>query len=100
MFVSKINTVLKPPGLLQPVENLSVPFEHVTMDFVMSLPCSTRGHDAIFSIIDRFSRICCFIPCSTTVTALDVANLFFEHWICKYGVPKKIISDRDVRFTS
>ena len=53
----------------------------------MSLPTSSRGHDAIFSIIDRFSRTCMFIPINTTVSALDVANLFFEKWICKYGVP-------------
>ncbi len=70
------------------------------MDFITSLPPSTRGNDAIFSIIDRFSRVCCFVPCTTTVSALDVANMFFEHFICKYGVPKKTISDRDVRFTS
>ena len=70
------------------------------MDFIMSLPTSTRGNDAIFSIIDRFSRVCCFVPITTTCSALDVANIFFEKWICKYGVPKKIISDRDVRFTS
>jgi hypothetical protein len=82
------------------VENPSAPFEHVTMDFIMSLPTSSRGHDAIFSIIDRFSRTCMFIPINTTVSALDVANLFFEKWICKYGVPSKIISDRDVCFTS
>ena len=75
-------------------------FEHVTMDFVVSLPMTPRGNDAIFSIIDRFSRVCRFIPCSTSLTALDAANLFFEHWVCKYGVPKKIISDRDVKFTS
>ena len=75
-------------------------FEHVTMDFVVSLPMTPRGNDAIFSIIDRFYRVCRFIPCSTSLTALDAANLFFEHWVCKYGVPKKIISDRDVKFTS
>jgi transposase InsO family protein len=70
------------------------------MDFVVSLPQSTRGYDAIFSIIDRFSRTCRFIPCHTTLSALDAANLFFEHWVCRFGVPKKIVSDRDVKFTS
>ena len=70
------------------------------MDFVVQLPTSTRGFDAIFLIVDRFSRVTRFIPCSTSCTALDAARLFFEHWVCKYGVPKKIISDRDVKFTS
>ena len=77
-----------------------MPFEHVTMDFVVSLPMTPRGNDAIFSLIDRFSRVCRFITCSTSLTALDAANLFFEHWVCKYEVPKKIISNRDVKFTS
>ncbi len=29
-----------------------------------------------------------------------MARLFFEHWVCVYGAPSKIISDRDVRFVS
>ena len=77
-----------------------MPFERVTMDFVVSLPMTSCDNDAIFSIIDRFSCVYCFIPCSISLTALDAANLFSEHWVCKYGVPKKIISDRDVKFTS
>ena len=91
---------MRPSGLLHPVENPNKPFQHVTMDFITHLPTSSRGHDAIFSIIDRYSRICRFIPCSSNLTAVDVANLFFEHWICRFGVPEKIISDRDVKFTS
>ena len=86
--------------MLQAVENPNKPFEHVTMDFIMALPTSVRGYDAVFTIVDRFSRLVRFIPCHTTITALECANLFFEHWICHFGVPSKIISDRDVRFTS
>ena len=64
----------------------------------MHLPTSTRGHDAIFSIVDRFSRLVRFVPCSSTLTAVDAAYLFFEHWVCRFGMPSKIISDRDPRF--
>ena len=70
------------------------------MDFVTHLPVSTRGFDAIFSIIDQFSSLCRFIPCHTAMSAIDCANLIFEHWVCKYGMPLKIVSDRDARFTS
>lgn len=63
----------------------------------MSLPTS-NGFDAIFTIVDRFSRYVKFIPCNTTCSASDVADMFFRHWICVYGMPSKIISDRDVRF--
>ncbi len=68
------------------------------MDFVMNLPRSTRGFDAIFSIVDRFSRLCRFVPCHSDITAQQAADLFFEHWLCRFGCPKKIISDRDPRF--
>ena len=35
----------------------------------MNLPKSDRGYDAIFSIVDRFSRMVRFIPCSSSLTA-------------------------------
>ena len=88
----------KPKGHLQPLENPNKPFEHISMDFVMSLPVSTRGYDAVFTIVDRFSRLVRFIPCNTTITAQEAATLMFEHWVCRFGVPTKIISDRDARF--
>lgn len=66
----------------------------------MNLPVSSRGYDAIFSIVDRFSRMVRFIPCHSNLTAQDAAALFFEHWVCCFGAPLKIISDRDPRFQS
>ena len=60
----------RPVGLLQPLENPQRPFEHVTMDFITHLPVSTRGFDAIFTIVDRFSRLVRFIPCNSSMTAV------------------------------
>ncbi len=34
------------------------------------------------------------------MSAVDCARLFFDHWVCVHGMPSKIISDRDVKFTS
>ena len=68
------------------------------MDFVTNLPVSARGFDCIFTVVDRFSRMVRFIPCHTSVSADDVANLFFEHWVCRFGMPSKIVCDRDTRF--
>lgn len=50
--------------------------------------------------MDRFSRLVRFIPIKSDVSAADVAKLFFEHWLCRFGVPSKIVCDRDVRFQS
>jgi hypothetical protein len=64
----------------------------------VSLPTSSRGYDGIMTIVDRFSRLVRFIPMHSNASASDVARLFFENWLCKFGVPSKIVCDRDVRF--
>jgi hypothetical protein len=68
------------------------------MDFIVNLPMTPLGFDGIFTIVDRFSRLVRFIPIRSDISAADVGKVFFEQWLCKYGVPSKIISDRDPRF--
>jgi Chromo (CHRromatin Organisation MOdifier) domain len=41
-----------------------------------------------------------FLPCSTTITSAGIAQLYLEHLYCWFGLPQKIISDRDPCFTS
>ena len=59
-----------------------------------------NGHDSILTIVDRFSKYVILIPLTTTVDAAEVARLFFDHVVCKFGMPSKVISDRDTKFTS
>ena len=70
------------------------------MDLVTSLPTTPRGFDAIFTIVDRFSKMVRFIPTKTSSSAEEIAKLFFDHYVCKFGMPRKIVSDRDPRFVS
>ena len=35
----------------------------VALDWVSGLPSTTRGHDAIMTLVDRFSKRGMFIPC-------------------------------------
>ena len=69
------------------------------MDFVTHLP-ESRGFDAIFSIVDRFSKLVKFVPIKQNYDAEQIATLLFENWICQYGMPQTIVSDRDPKFTS
>ena len=54
----------------------------------------------MFSVVDHFSKLVTFVPCVTSSTAVDVAQSFFDHVVYKFGMPKKIVSDRDPRFLS
>ena len=38
-------------------------------------------------------------PCNETIDSEGVAQLYLTHVLPHYGLPKKIISDRDPRFT-
>lgn len=69
------------------------------MDLITHFPVS-QGFDAIFTVVDRFSKLVTFIPCQTSSSAVDLAKLFYDRIVCRFGMPEKIISDRDARFLS
>ena len=91
----------KPLGLLQPHEVPSRPWAHVSLDFITDLPPSGEAQfTAIMVVVDKFSKMAHFIPCHTTCTAQQAADLFMQHVFRLHGLPTKLISDRDIRFTS
>ncbi len=78
----------------------ALPFRQVCMDLITGLP-PIRGHDAILTIVDhRCSRSAIFLPCSTTITGVGIAQLYLEHVYRWFGLLTKLITDRDPRFTS
>ena len=90
----------KPSGALQPLELPMKPWECISLDFITQLPVSSRGNDAIMVVVDKLTKMVHIIPTTTTCTAETVAELYRDHVFKLHGVPDKIISDRDVRFTS
>ena len=44
----------------------------LSIDWVSGLPPTTRGHDAIMTVVDRFSKRGMFIPCRKDMTADDL----------------------------
>ena len=59
---------------------------------------SKIGHDYLYVIVDRFSKMCILIPCKKKITAQQTPQLLFQYMWRHFRFPTSIILDRDTRF--
>ncbi|WRX12726.1 Reverse transcriptase/retrotransposon-derived protein [Theobroma cacao] len=90
----------KPSGTLQPLPIPKWKWEHVTMDFVLGLPRTQSGKDAIWVIVDRLTKSTHFLAIHSTYSIEKLAKLYIDEIVRLHGVPVSIVSNRDPRFTS
>ena len=98
---NKVNTQAKkaPLNPITPIEN-ALPFQTIAMDFIVKLPPS-EGYNSILTITDHdCTKMILAIPCQETINAEGVANLYLRQVFPRFGLPSKVISDRDPRFVS
>ena len=87
-------------GLLQPLSVPARPWEDISMDFVMGLPFTPRGHDAIYTFVDRLTNCIHLVPTVSTVDAEASVDLYIQNVFRLPGLSSSNVCDRDPRFTS
>ena len=69
------------------------------MDFITGLPMTWRQHDSIMVVVDKLTKAAHFIPVKPTHKTDDIVKILMDIFKL-HGLPKAIVSDRDVKFTS
>ena len=87
-------------GLLQPFPIPEWKWEVISMDFITRLRVSMRQHDSIMVVVDKLTKASHFILVKSTYKINAIANIFMKEIFILHGLPKAIVSDRDVKFTS
>ncbi|GKE84434.1 putative reverse transcriptase domain-containing protein, partial [Tanacetum coccineum] len=107
MYVSKCLTCSevkaehqRPLGLVQQPEIPEWKWDNITMDFITKLPMSKSGHDTIWVIVDRLTKLAYFLATREDYSMEKLGRLYIDEIIARHGVPVSIILDRDEWFTS
>ena len=78
---------------------LKEPWQDISMDLIVYLP-NSQTYNAIFVVVDRFSKMAHFIPIQIQISAPELAQIFLDNVVRLHGFPRSIVSDRDPRFLS
>lgn len=84
-----------------PVQPVTIPkcrFEHIHIDLVGPLPPADQ-FSYLLTVVDRFSRWPEAYPLRN-ITVESVAKTLYRQYIPRFGVPKKISTDRGTQFES
>jgi len=87
----------------QPLQPLEIPvwkWEAISMDFLVGLPLSQAGCDAIWVIVDRLTKIAHFIPIKVKYSLEKLTELYLQEIVKLHWVPISIVSARDPCLTS
>lgn len=86
------------PGLLHPISPGRRPFEAIHVDHVGPFITSAEGNRYILVLVDNLTKYVCLFPATDTST--EGALYAMDDFITKFGLPRKLITDRGTCFTS
>ena len=89
-----------PAGLLQRLPVLEQKWQSVSMDFIIELLFTIRGHTGIVVFVDQLTKMVRLALLRTDFSASDVADLLISQVFKHHGLPTELVTHRDMRFTS
>ena len=89
-----------PAGLLHPMPIPEWKWEVISLDFITGLPRTKRKNDSIMVVVNKLRKYAHLIPVQSTYKTVQIADIFMKDIFRFHGIPKTVISDRDVNFTS
>ena len=63
------------------------------MDFVVGLPRTLKGYDAIWVVVDRLTKSARFIPIKVTYSVEHLAEICIANVVRLYGIPKLFLTE-------
>ena len=63
------------------------------MDFVVGLPRTPEGYDAVWVVVDCLTKSARFMPIKVTFSVERLAEIYIANVVRLHGVPLAIISD-------
>jgi hypothetical protein len=70
------------------------------MDFITKFLRTRKKHDFIMVVVDKLTKAAHFIPMKITHKATNVVDIYMSELACLHGIPKTIVSSKDLKFTS
>ena len=70
------------------------------MDFAFGFTEDTHKNNGILVLVDRFSKMVHLAAVPDSITAHGCARVFIDTVFRLHGLPRELVSDRDLRFTA
>lgn len=91
----------KQVGPLRPAHIPHRPFATVSLDLITGLPPSgEQEYTAVLVVVDKLTKFAIIIPTHDTLSQDGFAKLFVERVVHVFGLPERIIADRDKRWAT
>ena len=75
-------TIAKPTtkkqGLYIPLPTPDMPWESISMDYMLGLPSTKQRNDCVFVVVDRFSKMVILVACKKSIRSEATVKIFFE----------------------